>query len=284
MSTILAISSQVARGHVGLSAVVPAQQALGHDVIALPTVILSNHPGHGEVAGQRIDPTLLRQMLATLDGHGWLEGVDAVLTGYLPTREHVAVAAEAVALVRRHNPASAYYCDPVLGDDPKGLYIAEDAARALATTLVPIADVTFPNRFELEWLSGVPVSDAASARVAAASLGPAWTIATSVPHEGPDGAAALATMAIGPNEAWLSAVARQDNVPNGTGDLFAALYSGFRLDGRSTERALGAAVEAIERVICASRGHDELHLVAILRSLNAQPGREPAAIPLSPAR
>jgi pyridoxine kinase len=284
MSTILAISSQVARGHVGLSAAVPAAQALGHDVIALPTVVLSNHPGHGDVAGQRIDPALLRQMLTTLDRHGWLKGVDAVLSGYLPTPEHVAVVAEAVALVRGHNPAVAYYCDPVLGDDPKGLYIAEDAARALAEKLVPMADVTFPNRFELEWLSSVPVTDVASAGVAAATLGSAWTIATSVPHSTLDDGTALATMAIGPDEAWLRAVARKDNVPNGTGDLFAALFSGYRLGGRSIAQALGTAVEAIEQVICASRGHDELHLVAILHSLNAQPVRDPASIPLSPTR
>jgi pyridoxine kinase len=274
MGTILAISSQVARGHVGLGAAVPALQALGHDVIALPTVMLSNHPGHGQVAGQRIDPALLRQMLATLDGHGWMTGVDAVLTGYVPTPEHVAVAAEAVALVRRHRPAAAYYCDPVLGDDPKGLYIAEDAARALAETLVPIADVTFPNRFELEWLSGETVTDAASAQAAAARLGSAWTIVTSVPHEG----TALATIAIGPGEAWLSPVTRQDNVPNGTGDLFAALFAGHRLAGRTIKSALGAAVDAVERSICASQGHDELQLVAMLHSVNGHAAREPDAL------
>jgi pyridoxine kinase len=280
MRTILAISSQVARGHVGLSAAVPALQALGHNVIALPTVMLSNHPGHGAVAGQRIDPALLRQMLATLDGHGWLKGVDAVLSGYLPTPEHVAVVAEAVALVRGYNAGATYACDPVLGDDPKGLYIAEDAARALAETLVPIADVTFPNRFELEWLSGESVTDAASARDAAGKLGAIWTVATSIPHEG----GALATMATGPGGTWLSAVARQDDVPNGTGDLFAGLFTGYRLGGRAVPAALGTAVVAVEQAICASRGHDELQLVAILRSLNAQPLREPVAILLSPTR
>jgi pyridoxine kinase len=278
MSTILAISSQVARGHVGLSAAVPALQALGHAVIALPTVMLSNHPGHGQVTGQRIEPALLRQMLATLDGHGWLKGVDAVLSGYLPTPEHVAIVAEAVALVRGHNAGATYACDPILGDDPKGLYIAEEAARALAETLVPISNVTFPNRFELEWLSGAPVTDAASAQSAADRLGSSWTIATSIPHEG----GALATMAIGPGETWLSAVARQDNVPNGTGDLFAALFTGYRLGGRAVQAALGTAVEAVERAICASRGHDELQLVAILHSVNRHPAREPTLLPPSP--
>lgn len=265
MATVLAISSQVARGHVGLSAAVPALQALGHSVVALPTVMLSNHPGHGQVAGQRIDPALLRQMLATLDGHGWLKEVAAVISGYLPTPGHVAVAADAVALVRGHTPGAIFACDPVLGDDPKGLYIAEDAARALAETLMPLADVTFPNRFELEWLTGEPVTDAAGALRAAAKLGVDWTIATSIPH----GAAELATIAIGREQAWLSAVARQDNVPNGTGDLFAALFTGYvGLGEHTAQSALGAAVAAVEQVICASQGHDELELVAMLRSLN----------------
>lgn len=275
MGTVLAISSQVARGHVGLSAAVPALQALGHSVIALPTVMLSNHPGHGQVAGQRIDPTLLRQMLATLDGHGWLKEVDTVLSGYLPTAEHVAVVAEAVALVRRHVPRAIYACDPVLGDDPKGLYIAEDAARALAEILVPLADVTFPNRFELEWLTGERVTDAAGALRAAAKLGAEWTVATSIPH----GTAELATIAIGREKAWLSAVARQDNVPNGTGDLFAALFTGYvGLGAHTAQSALGAAVVAVEQVICASQGHDELELVAMLRSLNGPAAGQPAAV------
>jgi pyridoxine kinase len=277
MGTFLAISSQVARGHVGLSAAVPALQALGHSVIALPTVMLSNHPGHGQVAGQRIDPALLRQMLATLDGHGWLKGVDVVLSGYLPTPEHVAVVAEAVALVRGYTPGAIYACDPVLGDDPKGLYIAEEAARAIATMLVPIADVTFPNRFELEWLAGTPVTDFSSAKVAAAKLAPDWTVATSIPHEG----ARLATIAIGREmaESWLCAVARQDHVPNGTGDLFAALFTGYvGLGEHTAQSALAVAVAAVERVICASRGHDELELVAMLQSLNGGAAGEPGGV------
>jgi pyridoxine kinase len=275
MGTILAISSQVARGHVGLSAAVPALQALGYSVIALPTVMLSNHPGHGQVAGQRIDPTLLRQMLVTLDGHGWLKEVDTVLSGYLPTSEHVAVVAEAVALVRRHVPGVIYACDPVLGDDPKGLYIAEDAARALAEILVPLADVAFPNRFELEWLTGQRVTDAASAVHAAAKLGAEWTVATSIPH----GTAELATIAVGREEAWLSAVARQENVPNGTGDLFAALFTGYVGQGEQTaQSALATAVAMVERVICASRGRDELNLVAMLETLNGRGAVEPAAV------
>ena len=43
MPKILSLSSQVAHGHVGHSATVFVWQRLGIDVIALPTIILSNH-------------------------------------------------------------------------------------------------------------------------------------------------------------------------------------------------------------------------------------------------
>ena len=269
MGTILAISSQVARGHVGLNAIVPALQALGHETIALPTVMLSNHPGHGKVAGQRVDPALLREMLATLDGHGWLASVDAVLSGYLPTPEHVAVVVEAIARVRSHRPSAQYFCDPVLGDDPKGLYIAEGAARALADDLVPRADFVFPNRYELEWLTRQPVTDSASACVAARSIKATWTVATSIPQAG----GTLATIAVGATQAWSTAVARQDRVPNGTGDLLTALVAGYIAGGQAIQGALEAAVAAVEGAINASVGRDELQLVAVLHSFSGRPSR-----------
>ncbi len=275
MGTILAISSQVARGHVGLGAIVPALQALGHEVIALPTVMLSNHPGHGKVAGQRVDPALLAEMLGTLDGHGWLASVDAVISGYLPTPAHVAVVADAVARVRAQRTSALFFCDPVIGDDPKGVYIGEDAARSLAGELVPMADYIFPNRFELAWLSGLPVRDLAEARIAAGVLDAKWTIATSIP----DGPAALATVAIGVDQGWLMSVARQDGVPNGTGDLLGGLFAGEIVNGQAVERALGAAVAGVEEVLKASLGRDELQLIAKKPSISGDISARGAAAP-----
>ena len=132
MARILAISSQVARGTVGLSIIVPALHALGHEVIALPTVILSNHPGHAHSAGQPVAPHTLHKMLDALKANGWLTGINAVLTGYLPSIEHVAFAATAIKSAHAANPRKRVMvlCDPVLGDDPKGLYIDARAAAA----------------------------------------------------------------------------------------------------------------------------------------------------------
>ena len=52
MARVLALSSYVAFGSVGLAAIVPALHWLGHEVIALPTVVLSNHPGYPRFAGE----------------------------------------------------------------------------------------------------------------------------------------------------------------------------------------------------------------------------------------
>jgi pyridoxine kinase len=247
MARYLVISSQVAHGHVGLSAIVPALHALGHEVIALPTVLLSNHPGHAHVAGERVAPELLNRMLAALAANHRLDDIDAVLTGYLPTVEHVRFAAAAVDRVRHLRPGVPYFCDPVLGDDPNGLYIDAAAAQAIRTTLLPPAQTILPNRFELTWLSGHPVTDADSAVTAARALGSGRVIATSIP--GADDT--VLTMQIDA-AIRLCRVPRRDRVPHGTGDLLSALL----VAGRS----LGEAVGGVDAAISKSVGHDELQL------------------------
>ncbi|HYM98252.1 MAG TPA: pyridoxal kinase, partial [Aestuariivirgaceae bacterium] len=61
--TVLSISSQVAFGPVGNSAAVPAMEALGMTVYAVPTTVLSHHPGHAKPAGVQIPAAVLASML-----------------------------------------------------------------------------------------------------------------------------------------------------------------------------------------------------------------------------
>lgn len=251
MARILAISSQVARGAVGLSAIVPALQALGHEVIALPTVLLSNHPGHPNVSGTRIGPDTLAGMLDALDRNGWLAGLDAVLTGYLPSVAHVAFAASAIARVRAASPAAIHLCDPVLGDAPTGLYIAEDAARALRDVLVPGADIVKLNRFEASWIAGgaAPVS----VRVAC--------VVTSAAHA--EEGYLLNIARIGAVQVSCR-VAERPVVPKGTGDLFSGLLLGYRLAGDSWTTALGRTVAAVDETLAAGGASDALAIVTAM--------------------
>jgi pyridoxine kinase len=221
MACIIALSSQVARGHVGLSAMVPALAAMGHRVVALPTVLLSNHPGHGRAAGMQVPPKTLSEMADALDAHGWLAESDAVVTGYLPSAGHVEFAVGLIERVRQRRPGTLYVCDPVLGDDPKGIYIDKGAADAVRELLLPCADVAIPNRFELAWLTGLPVDDTAGAVRAARALRVGKLMATSVPA----GDRRLANLLVTQDLALRCETALRAGVPHGTGDLMTALVT-----------------------------------------------------------
>lgn len=279
MARILAISSQVARGAIGLSAAVPALQALGHEVIALPTVLLSNHPGHARFAGERVSPDLLGRMLDALEANGWLAQIDALLTGYLPSVDHVAIAARAIAQRRAtatENRRPLYLCDPVIGDWPKGIYIDPSAAAAIRNELVPVADILTPNVFELGWLTSRDVESLASVIDAVEVGGLASVVATSVSMAA---GSALANVSVEPNRSvsWTS-VPRRARVANGTGDLFAALLLGHRLNGHDQQEALARATAGVELVVSRSEGLEELSLAPNLADMAAAP---PVAIEIA---
>jgi pyridoxine kinase len=264
--TILAISSQVVRGSVGLSVIVPALQSLGHRVWPMPTIVLSNHPGHTQTAAVQTPPERMRAMFDALVANGWLGEIDAVLSGYLPTPAHVELTAEIVKSIQaidrtkvRHNrPRVHYLCDPVLGDDPKGLYIDPAAAAAIRDHLLPLADTITPNRFELSWLSGRAVGSTAETVTAARQLAVPNVVATSIPSH----AGRLANVAVGPHTIDVAEVNKLSGVPHGTGDLFGALYLSGAVLSSVGQRTLDAASAGVASVIEASHGQTELTLLA----------------------
>jgi len=259
MSIILCFSSQVARGYVGGNAARIALERMGHECWLLPTVILSNHPGHARFAGEQVPPGRLRAMVEALEGNGWLGDVDAVMTGYMPGVDHVALAVGTVELVKQSNPGLTYLCDPILGDDPGGLYIDEDVAGAIRDELLPLSNIATPNRFELEWLSGKSAKRAKTATPQAMALGPSSVLVTSLAGED---SKSLVNLLIGEKGASTTSVAKRKNAPHGVGDLMAALFLGALLNGSAEQQALGRATGGVEAALEASKGADELRLAA----------------------
>lgn len=233
MSGILAISSFVGHGTVGLRAVGPALGALGRPALQLPTILLSNHPGHARFERTDIAPETLGAILSALDDNGWLADVGGVLTGYLPTAEHVRFACHAVDLVKRRSPGAVFICDPIIGDDPGGLYLPETTAVAIRDTLLPKADLATPNRFELSWLGSLPVEDVPTAEIAARALCLPGIVATSIP----DGGAAIANVLVSSCTRLTHSSRKLDAVPHGTGDLLAALLAGLLVCGKALPEA-----------------------------------------------
>ena len=262
MAKILTISSDVVYGHVGNAASVFTLRRMGHEVWSIPTVILSNHPGHPNMAGHQLDPQTGHAIVNALNANGWLGSVDAILTGYLPTPDHVDVAIAAIRTARRAGADPKVLVDPILGDEPKGLYLPVEAANALRNSLLPEADITTPNHFELGWLTGPdnrPAVESLCERIAALDV--PLTMVTSVPRPS---ATQLATVIQGAGECWATLQHRRADVPNGAGDLIAALLLGHLLPPTrsSAKNALGLAVGALEAVLDLSRHCDTLQISA----------------------
>ena len=254
MHRVLAISSYVAKGTVGLQATMPAFATAGIEAIAIPTVLLSNHPGFKACAGTAIARETLREIFDALDANGWLSSVDAVFTGYLPSDGHVHFARSAVERVKAANPAALYLADPVLGDDPEGLYVSREAAIAVRDNLLPLATITTPNRFELSWLSGLDVSNRETAVEAARRLGVALTAATSIPA----GSEHLENVLVSGRETYVNSVARLAEAPHGTGDYFAGTLLAALLHNAQPADAMATASRLTERLVAASQHSSDL--------------------------
>ncbi|HWB44285.1 MAG TPA: pyridoxal kinase [Hyphomicrobiaceae bacterium] len=260
MATVLAISSHVVRGHVGLDASVPALQALGHEVWAVPTVMFASRPGLGRLQRFELPAPEIGALLSALDADQCWRRLDGVLTGYFPSAAAVAAAAEAVARIKAANPSVQVLVDPILGD-AGSLYVAPDTAAAIRDRLLPLADVATPNLFELGWLSGRALGDRAAIVEAARRLGPPAAVVTSALESGGE----IATLLVGAGAVVERRAGKRSGIPNGAGDLFAGLLLGHLLGGQTLEGALGASLAGLEAVLAASVDAPVLNLAALLR-------------------
>jgi pyridoxine kinase len=261
MARVLAISSHVVHGHVGLCATVPALQWLGHEAWAVPTVVLASRPGLGRLARHAIPPPELGAMLRALEEDGSWAALDAVLLGYFPSAAAVIAAAEAVGRIRQARPGIPVLVDPILGDAGR-LYVEPSTAQALRERLLPLATIATPNLFEAQWLTGVTLSGPEAIAGTARRLGVDTVVVTSAVET----AAAISTMLVGAEATIVRHAPVRPGVPNGAGDLFAGLFLGHLLDKRGAEAALDASLDDLDRVLAASAHRPVLDLAALWRA------------------
>jgi pyridoxine kinase len=258
MAKVLAISSHVVRGHVGLDATVPALQHLGHEVWALPTVLLASRPGLGRLVKRDVPADDLAAMLAALEADGCWGSLDAVLTGYFPSPQSPLVAAQAIARIKAARPDIAVLVDPVVGDAGQ-LYVPRATAEAVRDALLPLATIATPNLFELSSLTGLALDQPAEIVQAARQLGPRTVVVTSASES----AAGIATLLVGSDGHIERLSPKRTGIPNGAGDLFAGLLLGHLLNGSADEAALDSSLADLDRVLAASAGRDVLQLAAL---------------------
>ena len=263
---ILSIQSHVAYGHVGNSAAVFALQCMGVEVWPVHTVQFSNHPGYGQWRGRVFDADMIREVVAGIAQRNVLSECDGVLSGYAGSAEIGTAILEAVATVKRANPAAKYCCDPVIGDVGRGIFVRAGVPEFMKTQALPAADVLTPNQFELDYLSGRASKTLAQARDALGALhdlGPRAILVTSLhTEETPDDAIDL----LGSDETGCFRL-RTPRLPvavNGAGDAIAALFFAHYLRSGRIHAALARAGSAIFGLLAktAAAGTREIQLIA----------------------
>lgn len=254
MKRVLSIQSHVAYGYVGNRAAVFPLQCMGFDVTAINTVQFSNHPGYGQWTGEVFTPAHIQNLINGLRDLGILHTFDAVLSGYLGDSKIGNAIRDAVDEIKKHNPACLYLCDPVMGDVDKGLFVKPDIPAFFKALASPLADILTPNHFELEQLTGASIQsieDAKAACIELHAIGVASVLVTSFVHrDTPSGSVQmLLSQKTGENYLITTPYLQRTSMPNGTGDLTAALYLGLTLKGIHPKLALEQTAEMVFTVL-----------------------------------
>jgi pyridoxine kinase len=262
---LISIQSHVAYGHVGNSAAVFPLQRLGVEVWPVHTVQFSNHTGYGQWQGRVFDASLIRDIVAGLETRGVLGECAGVLSGYVGAPEIGEAILDAVATVKRANPAARYCCDPVIGDVGKGAFVREGVAEFMRDKAVASADIVTPNHFELDVLSGRPSRTLGEARDAVQALhdrGPRAVLVTSLAVDDTP-ADAVDLLVSDETGDFRLRTPRLAVAANGAGDAIAALFFALYLRSGRIEEALSRAASAIFGVLkrTAELGAPEIQLV-----------------------
>ena len=190
---------------------------------------------------------------------------DGVLSGYMGSAEIGAAILDAVARVKRANPAARYCCDPVIGDVGRGVFVREGIPEFMRDKAVPAADIVTPNQFELDYLTGRASRTLCRTRDAVKAvhdLGPRAVLVTSL-HTDETPADAIDLLASDASGRFRLRTPKLPLSVNGAGDAIAALFFAHYLRSGKIAEALSRAASAIFGVLAktAETGAREIQLV-----------------------
>lgn len=245
---ILSIQSAVAYGHVGNSAAVFPLQRIGHEVWPVHTVNFSNHTGYGAWKGPVLPADDVAAVIAGVEERGAFPLVDAILTGYQGAPTIADVIIDTVARVKEANPKAIYACDPVMGNAKSGCHVADEIPPMLRSKVVPVADIIFPNQFELGYLTERDVTDLDStlaAVEAARDMGPKTVVVTSVERPETAELDVMEMLVANSEGTWMVQTPRLPMKRNGSGDVTAALFTGHLLNSADPADALEKTASSV---------------------------------------
>ena len=225
----------------------------------------SNHTGYGAWTGEVFGADHIRDVVQGIEDRGVFSSCDGVLSGYMGSAEIGEAILDAVARVKRANPAARYCCDPVIGDVDTGVYVREGIPDFIRARALALADVATPNQFELGLLSGLDTGIVEGLLAAIDwlhALGIGSLLVTSVQtDETPDDC--IEMMASGRDGTFRLRTPLLPISVNGAGDAIAALFFAHLMRGMGTADALAKAGSSVFGVLkmTAERGGREILLV-----------------------
>ena len=243
MNSILTIQDLSCVGRCSLTVALPVLSAMGCQCSVLPTAVLSTHTGFP-------DPEIipLTDHIPSIGKHFASIGVrfDAVTVGYLADPAQ----AEAVLSLLRHYKAqgSQIIVDPAMGDHGK-LYRGLPADHVSAMLAVcREADVILPNVTEACLLTGIPYQELSDPDFLQKLTRAMLEIAPAAVITGVSGKAGSIGFCGGcpENHYFCYETAVIPRQFHGTGDLFAAVFSGGLLDDKSVYDAAAAAADFVK--------------------------------------
>jgi pyridoxine kinase len=267
MEKILSIQSTVAVGFVGNRVAVPVITRSGHYPIAVDTMHLAAHPGHGVIAGGPPPIDQFSAILAALPQLDIFGACPCVITGYLGAVAQIGPIATVIDQWRDSRPAGQYILDPVLGDNGR-IYVSDGLVQKMRARLLPRANYVTPNQFELGLLADRPVVDSDDASAAARQLLDQYpplqaVIATGI--IGDDGC--IHDQFIGRDDTVSLAYSKRVAGIPGGGDLVTALFASHCASGLSAHDSFVAASRTAHKIIDASTSHLDIALLDHLDSV-----------------
>lgn len=243
---VCAVHDLAGLGHVSLNEVISILSTMGHQVVSLPTAVLSANTSYKNF--RFMDLTTI---MPSFIEH-WKElGIvfDAIYSGFLGSHKQIDIVKD---LIRDfHNPDLIVVVDPVFADDGE-LYTSftleiVDAMRSL----IESADIITPNVTEAAFLlkeeypEVLPIKQAKEWCKRLAEKGPKVVVLTSVPDECVTRRTAVVAYDKEENRFWKVSC---DYIPAsypGTGDAFTSVLLGSLMQGDSLPIALDRAVQFI---------------------------------------
>ncbi len=239
---VLTIQDISCVGQCSLTVALPILSACGHETAILPSAVLSTHTAGFKGFTFRD----LTEDIEPIRAHWVKEGItfDAVTTGYLGSREQIALVSKILETCR--NPGAPAIVDPAMADNGK-LYPAFDAAYVEAMkTLVAQADIVLPNISEAAFLTDKPYRDSydeayVQELVAALhALGAKTVVLTGVGYR--EGKTGVVVSAYGVPMYYYEHKKIAEGC-HGTGDVYAAAFAGAYLAGIEINEAAKIAAD-----------------------------------------